>query len=131
MSMKAIWGSVALSLAICGATDLHARELKPSEKRIVIAAVTQNFKDPESARFKWLPISKFAAEGQSYCGLVNGKNSYGAYAGYEAFIVFVNSKGSALVSATVLAVGSPSEDTIGEAVTEQCQKEGMDLSLAK
>lgn len=51
-------------------------------------AITRNFKDPESAQFRdatW--FNKDDPSKGVYCGSVNSKNSFGAYTGFERFIV--------------------------------------------
>jgi hypothetical protein len=45
-------------------------------------------KDPDSAKFKNLSISKKYP--WIICGEVNAKNSYGGYVGYERFIAFLD-----------------------------------------
>jgi hypothetical protein len=45
--------------------------------------VRDALKDPESARFK----SDFIGKEGAVCGLVNAKNSYGGYGGFERYIV--------------------------------------------
>ena len=50
------------------------------------AVVTRNFKDDESARFRDVLMTTDDVTGEKYvCGFVNGKNSYGGYAGYNPF----------------------------------------------
>lgn len=44
--------------------------------------VAGKMKDPESARFKGVH-----SEGEYVCGLINAKNSFGAYSGFQRFIV--------------------------------------------
>lgn len=46
-------------------------------------AISDNFKDPESARFRGLFISNKGLP--TLCGEVNAKNSYGGYVGYKKF----------------------------------------------
>lgn len=46
--------------------------------------VTANFKDPSSAQFRNLYLSKKTFP--TLCGEVNAKNSYGAYVGFRGFI---------------------------------------------
>jgi hypothetical protein len=46
------------------------------------AAIGENMKDPFSMQFRDV---KF--DGVSYCGYVNAKNSWGAYAGFNRFYV--------------------------------------------
>ena len=44
-------------------------------------AVREELKDPESAKFRKLK----ATDGNSFCGQVNAKNSYGGYTGFRTF----------------------------------------------
>ena len=46
---------------------------------------TRSFLDPESAKFRNLYVTKDKS-GLSLCGEINGKNSFGGYAGYRRFI---------------------------------------------
>ncbi|HAS1479150.1 Uncharacterised protein [Enterobacter hormaechei] len=73
------------------ATAWKYRSLTKQEINAVEAAVKDQLKDPESARFKH---SKFVSNGKgAYCGLVNSKNSYGGYAGNTPFMVMLINNG--------------------------------------
>lgn len=84
-------------LALAGCTQPGAvkpgetfstRELTPEEKTALAGIISQSMKDPEAARFKWMPVVLRQRPGigiTDYCGLVNGKNSYGAYTGFVRF----------------------------------------------
>lgn len=50
---------------------------------VVLAAL----KDPTSATFKDV---RHVGSGRAICGLVNAKNSYGAYIGFKAFVADSN-----------------------------------------
>src|SRR5436305_1651171 len=65
---------------------LAAQGIQPSDqmKRAIMAQVGDKLKDGASARYRWLPEKK---GGVSYCGFVNAKNSYGAYAGWAPFYI--------------------------------------------
>lgn len=71
-----LFSIVALSavVAACGASA--------DEKAIdaVQQHVVENFKDPSSATFRNVKVSD-----GTVCGEVNGKNSYGAYSGFDKF----------------------------------------------
>lgn len=75
------------------AARLEADVLLEAEKRLgrkaardmSLNALTENFKDPESAKFRNIRRVEYA-NGIVYCGEVSGKNSYGAYVGYKPFI---------------------------------------------
>ena len=66
--------------------NLSTRELSSAEKQALTHSLSRTLKDPESAKFQFGPV-KYAAGSQTteYCGLVNGKNSYGGYKGYQMF----------------------------------------------
>ncbi|MDD9221540.1 hypothetical protein [Enterobacter kobei] len=71
-----------------------ARELLPEEVTAVESTVKQGLKDPYSAHFE---LGDFPETDKNslYCGLVNAKNSYGAYTGNQLFSVMLmkNDKG--------------------------------------
>src|SRR6266516_2249125 len=66
--------------------NLSTRELSAAEKQALSHSLSRTLKDPEAAKFQFGPV-KYAAGSQTteYCGLVNGKNSYGGYTGYQMF----------------------------------------------
>ncbi len=90
---------IGLSVASCAATGgpkvdsapverpgLATRELSQSEKIALAHALSRTLKDPASAHFQWVPLRyAVGAPTTEYCGLVNGKNSYGGYNGFEMF----------------------------------------------
>ena len=73
---------------ILGAAAAHARELTDEEKGVIAEVVRRDFKDPDSAQFRWLPFQD--KPGGLYCGMVNGRNSYGAYVGFSPYSVVVD-----------------------------------------
>ena len=58
------------------------------------SAMDDRLKDTESAKLKDVRIAKDG----TICGLVNAKNSYGAYVGYEPFIALKLSTGKFYVA---------------------------------
>lgn len=79
--------------------SVHAAPVQVSagtaEMARISAVVTKNFKDDESARFRDVLMTTDDVTGEKYvCGFVNGKNSYGAYAGYTPFYGIWRSVGS-------------------------------------
>lgn len=62
-------------LIASGRSDVFVRDAK--------RAITDNFKDPDSALFRDLFLSNKAVP--TLCGEVNAKNSYGGYVGYRRF----------------------------------------------
>ena len=62
------------------------RELTLQERLSLSVIVAQSLRDPEAARFKWMPVVLRERDGiTDYCGLINGKNAYGGYTGYARF----------------------------------------------
>ena len=62
------------------------RELTSAEKLALTPFVAAGLKDPSAAQLKWMPVVLTERDGiTDYCALVNGKNSYGGYAGFVRF----------------------------------------------
>jgi hypothetical protein len=69
----------AVQAAAVAATPAYPRaEISTSAR----AHVRANSKDPDSLQFR----NEFTAKAGTYCGEVNGKNSFGGYAGFKRFI---------------------------------------------
>jgi hypothetical protein len=94
--MRAIVAVVAISIAVSSCTGLNQpteqvlaapkRDLTPLEKTSLTRVLAQSLKDPDAAKFKWMPVVLAERDGiTDYCGLVNGKNSYGGYTGFVRF----------------------------------------------
>lgn len=91
---------IVLALLIVSPSLAHAECTPASNSEIIDVRekLALELKDSESARFK--QICKFTrildrpSPGFTFCGLVNAKNSYGAYGGYVRFVV---GKGGGLV----------------------------------
>jgi hypothetical protein len=67
------------------------RELAPAERAALATTLSQTLKDPGSAQFKWMPIVLLERDGiTDYCGLLNGRNTYGGYVGYQKFYAQLN-----------------------------------------
>lgn len=103
-----------------------ARDLNAAEKKLIADTVAKDFKDPPAARFRWLPINpeNTGVVSQNYCGMVNGKNSYGAYTGFVPFLVFVATKNGKVIIAAPLAVAD--SDSSMHYVMKTCLGNGMD-----
>lgn len=57
-------------------------------------AVGRKLADPFSAQYEWQAVKDDAL----YCGFVNAKNGFGAYTGYQPFMVlYANNKSKTLV----------------------------------
>lgn len=60
------------------------------DKTAIKEAVGRYLKDPFSAQYEWPEVKN----GTVYCGFVNAKNSFGAYDGFQPFLVtyYVNQR---------------------------------------
>lgn len=60
------------------------------DKATIKDAVGRHLKDPFSAQYEWPEVRS----GTVYCGFVNAKNAFGAYSGYQPFLVlyYVNQR---------------------------------------
>lgn len=107
---------------------------KPGEEKAISLAkyeVAANLKDPASAQFRNVKVSKMtdAEDGRVVavvCGEINGKNGFGAYAGFHPFFVELNMKSKGMFSKGVdYTLGDhflSSKDTPPPpAYTERCQ----------
>lgn len=96
--MKKILLALVIPLVLAGC--------KPSEEKAISLAkseVAANLKDPASAQFRNVKVSKMtdAEDGRVIavvCGEINGKNGFGAYAGFHPFFVELNMKSKGMFS---------------------------------
>ncbi|MFT3809201.1 MAG: hypothetical protein QM698_04735 [Micropepsaceae bacterium] len=89
-----------------------------AEEAAITAEVADMLKDPDSAKFR-----KITVKSVSFCGQVNGKNSYGAYSGYTHFIGVIGpSKADASKLKAVVIQLDSSDETIAY---RMCLKEGL------
>ncbi|EMA2416304.1 TPA: hypothetical protein ACOEMG_004276 [Enterobacter hormaechei subsp. xiangfangensis] len=96
--MKKILLALAIPLVLAGC--------KPGEEKAISLAkseVAANLKDPASAQFRNVEVSKMtdAEDGRVVavvCGEINGKNGFGAYAGFHPFFVELNMKSKGIFS---------------------------------
>ena len=74
-----------LLLVVCltFASTLSAKELSKEVRESLAEQVKVVLLDPDSARFKWLPVQPNTLY---YCALVNSRNKFGGYAGWAPFI---------------------------------------------
>lgn len=106
----------ALSLmAFTGAAKLDRRELSPTERGLVQAALFEHLKDPDSAKLRWPTFDGST----TYCGSVNAKNSDGGYVGYSAYMATVTTR-----DGTIIGVKNV---LIHDAASEICSSLGYSL----
>ncbi len=65
------------------------RALTKIERIAIERSVKERLKDPDSAKFKHSKLVQTKKEGNIYCGLVNAKNSFGGYTGFQPFQTYV------------------------------------------
>lgn len=78
--------AVVICLLLCGCEPSSKDAIQLAEKQ-----VSEMLKDPESARFTGSYFLENPSAGDGYtsghvCGVVNGKNSFGAYAGGKRYV---------------------------------------------
>lgn len=114
---------ILMVLAAVMSGSVFAQELTESEKAAVVKAVKAELADPDSAKFKWGKISpQFAGKAfVNYCLLVNTKNIYGGYAGYQPYLVMLFWSDKDGFSATV---GSKPDPKHPEDIYSFCADDG-------
>lgn len=86
-----VLAAVAACLASCGSGDEtdfiadYAREQTAESVTQAKAAAARDLRDPSSAQFRDLRSGEYDGQGV-ICGEINGKNAYGAYAGFTGFV---------------------------------------------
>ncbi len=81
-----LWGAVAAVAVAAGAAYVHFDPNAQFQKRWEAEkVVASHLKDPASAKFESLQVIKVGGQPFAMCGYVNGKNSFGAYAGAQRF----------------------------------------------
>lgn len=88
--MKVMAVFLAVVLASTGSTA-WAKEQRPAtedEIALIRAAMQTDLLDADSAKFRDVKHDVGDKGGVTFCGLVNAKNSFGAYTGFKAFAAF-------------------------------------------
>ena len=112
--------ALALFLGACASapatepSTIITRPLTPVEKTALRASLVRTMKDPDAAQFKWMPavVAKTDIPMDrpiGYCGLINGKNSYGGYVGFKRFYATLtrNPKGEYVTGTIEHIEGAP------------------------
>ena len=108
---------LAISFAICSFTGFAA-STPPKVIEADLRAAATSLKDPDSAKFKDIRFIAGDAKGEwEMCGLVNAKNSYGAYGGFQTFIgtAFTNDR----KKPTYVFIA------VGETADQMCEKRAI------
>lgn len=108
---------------------LSQRALTPEERELLTATFATVLKDANSAQFKWNPIGQPDDKGVAeYCGMINGKNDYGNYVGFQPFSAQVFFVGGKIVTAKLIGVGF--DPASAQAVERDCKTYGIDPHTA-
>ena len=125
MRAAILFGALALMIGSGGL--VAARPLTSSEKALIREAVSDDFLDADSAKFRWLPLPDHM-NGSLYCGSVNAKNRFGAYTGYNAFAVVVELKNGKITNPISMTA---MREYDADAWRMVCAQRGMDIRLAR
>ncbi|MGS0941545.1 hypothetical protein ACVA51_13435 [Pseudomonas luteola] len=85
--MKSVFQGMTYLILLSAASIAGAAEIRNGTEAEIAAIKKEmetQLKDADSAKIMNLRLVK-EESGSFFCGLVNSKNSYGAYAGYEPF----------------------------------------------
>jgi hypothetical protein len=86
LAMMMLMGCSGLNQPTDQVTAAPKRELLSAEKAALGPVFAAGLKDPAAAQFRWMPVVLTERDGiTDYCGLVNGRNSYGGYTGFVRF----------------------------------------------
>ncbi|MCG9027337.1 hypothetical protein [Laribacter hongkongensis] len=100
--------------------NVSARDLTGKEKQVVIKAVKERLKDPDSAKFKFGDYKGDFV----YCAQVNAKNSYGGYTGFVPFQVGMLEKTGPIKNVFLFGIGDAAQES---AISISCSREGYDF----
>jgi hypothetical protein len=114
---------VVAALAALVLSGVHAQTAKravtPKELAAIKDSLQSTLKDADSVKFKDVEVT---LDGKgSVCGLLNAKNSYGAYIGYAYFFGMVFTEHQKVPVAMVLSV----DDGDSNVAEQMCKKYGM------
>jgi len=115
---------LAILIAFVPLTAAMGAELTNNEKEIISASIRNMITDPESARFKWVPLID-ERKSNTYCGVVNAKNRLGGYAGDAPYIVLLAWVNDTLKASLVIGIGSADwKSTDSLSVVKVCNDAG-------
>ncbi|MGN6123959.1 MAG: hypothetical protein ACTHOJ_13490 [Sphingomonas oligoaromativorans] len=63
-------------------------------------------KDPESAKYRNLFVSRLSGGGMALCGEVNSKNGFGGYTGFKGFVVLPGDGAPAIIEDEASGMGA-------------------------
>lgn len=129
--------AIALVASVFGATPAAARDLTEDEKAKIEKVLRHGARDADSVKFRWMPLGVLqdtdpGFAGGIYCGMVNAKNGYGGYTGFEPYAVMLgfdqrDAGGDVLIYVEVIAT---SNGGLEQAIVETCLESGYDVREA-
>lgn len=110
--------------------NASARPLTEPERLAVEKAIREEMKDPETAKF-YHQDYPYPGSTHMYCGYVDGKNSYGAYAGKELFTAFIFPKtGKQELTVATFDINSSTGGPVDLAVlSSMCAGAGYEITV--
>lgn len=93
------------------ALALALSPLAETDKDVIRAEIRSMVKDPESARFQWIPHIGNKPDKTLVCGFVNARNGYGGYTGFQPFLArVIRLDGKTFANAAVASVSTPTRN---------------------
>jgi hypothetical protein len=102
------------------------RAVSAEETAAIEGALRAQLADPDAVRFRLLP--NITAEGD-YCGLVDGKDAYGTYAGYAPFHVRITHEPDGTITVSDILISTDGE--IRSRLEAACAGAGLDVRLPR
>jgi hypothetical protein len=137
--MRSLRWAVVLcaNVALCSCTSTSTkpydpatlRDLTPGERTILAPLLAREMKDPNAAQFRWGRIGPPNELGRSfYCAMVNGKNAYGGYVGYQPFYTIVQFEGGKIagIRSENTTMANDADKGSAEVVQSVCHSYGLD-----
>ncbi|HHQ4309280.1 TPA: hypothetical protein ACSP7Y_005369 [Serratia fonticola] len=119
---------IILLMAVAQST--FSRPLSTDELQAVESFIREDMKDPDSAKF-YHGEFPYPQKTAIYCGLVNGKNSFGGYVGKTLFSVLIFDGADNKIDIVSLAHDSEGKLQTPEALSALCAGGGYNLPVMK
>ena len=104
MKRIVLLGLSAVALSSCGDGGSSATSSEPSESEMMArfqvlskTKLEESLRDPGSAKYQDVAAHRVSSGGFVFCGMINAKNGFGGYTGFERFIaspVIVGTEGT-------------------------------------
>jgi hypothetical protein len=105
------------------------RDLTPDERTLLTTIFATAMKDAETVQLKWNRIGPPDEKGVTeYCAMIDAKNDYGNYVGFQPFVAQVLYAGTKIISAKMILVGF--DPTSAQEVDQDCKAHGIDPHTA-